>query len=533
MESTYEEEMEFFDIERRFQPVLRLILPAKYIATVAVLRWRRLNGEDISSDVQQFRPEWKRIEEFFSRVERLNWPASDIELNPLDNPPAWLQKYLRFDLLVGKKGWRSFDVQYNREDGVFRESRVTNYFHYYHVHLLDALRRELIVPLIPRGTWNRNFPIKRRHIFRATHYFGYLINSHDLRRSEKQYATLAKYVECSKRHVERLFHDVTNETAEAELESKYQDIKKHRALTAKELVSEAGESIESMETFLNLLCKLYIEYENHGRNTLKEELYRDIDSLVELISYGFGIDPKVLFKRSPSPPYGGWRVSLLDWVFPDHLEITRASVERSLRGTLKTIQRWERQPEELLEPDCRELTNKLIRCPYAGIVITINEINESWNSRSPFARSLIVSQFRTLLVSIEDLSRWMIANSNVSSDGRQFFSDLLLDTFKGANWIGPFKSCYEKINEVNHDCTEILGLVDEIVDKVHTNPKSPLRNLLITALLRNYFSHNYIDDKLNRNDLARSIESAKVVLLLLAGSTIGEQALRGIPKETS
>ncbi len=533
-ESSYTEEIEFFDTEDRFKPVVRVVLPPDYVATVALLKWKRMNGEDIDGEIKRFPSLWTSIEDFFGIVGEWNWPRSELENHPFDCPPLSLREYFLSDANVGNKPWQEYDVDYERDNDIGKANRATHYFHYYHIHLLDALRREYVVNVVPRASWNKKLPITWKDTFRATHNFGYLINSHNLQRIEPQYKILAMFVELSARRLNVLSGKITDNTTDTESHAIYGAFDEYQATLAKRIVADSGESFELMESFLNTMCKLYIAYEEHGRSGLMGELRHDIDQLVNLIVLGFDTDEKTLFKRSPAPPYGGWRKSLLDWVFPNHVDIVRMSVERSIRGTLKHIQKWERQPEELQEPDCHEITNKLAIGPHVGVLIAINEINEAWNSRSPFSKSIIVSQFRSLLVSIEDLVRDVSNHFRRKQEKeaetreyeRVYFSDTIRQVFEGANWIGPFKSCYDALNKKEFvDATSILNAVDEIVDKIKLAEKASLRNLLITILLRNHFSHNSEDLNIKRPDLARCIESAKTTLLLVCASESAKNAL--------
>ncbi len=504
-ESSYLHELEFWEKERLFFPCVRLVLPKEYVAFFESARH--------TPGPTEFPPEgwpdtWIHLAEFLQIHERWHRSNSDDIYHPFDTEHG-LREFFEDPRLTEFRSWKSFKFPIKEPDYVRQVSRAKHYYHYWQIHLLDALRRENTLNILGNFPKGETFDSLAKGVlpagtFRRSLSTGYYIRSSDIRKIENHYELLSKYVLADKREFQTSarkhgIQEGGRHVIPPPESRKYRERCKAYGI---KLLSGSRYSEDDWLSFLRTLCNLYVEYEQYERSLMAKELKKDIYDLLDLIAGVFGLEETVINARVGYPVYGGSRNTLLEIVFPNLLKEAKDDAIQFLEQRRGGFNAKVTSDYQLEVQDVRDLCEYLEAKGLWLVFRTLKEVDREWWEWSPFQTVNLFTCLRSLAVSIEDLIKNIgaetpkadIASRFVNGPARkQHLGNVLKWMFCGAPWWAAYPVASKKLTDVKPEdleqrAVEILGGSFHSTNWMNFVMKS----FLMLEVVRNYVMHKAV-----------------------------------------
>lgn len=383
-ESDLVKELEFWESLGLLFPYKRIILPKKLVSDDRIGIEDHNRGRSRLYPPKSWPDSWVKLHEMVFKKTELIDPTTRAhyidKIKPSDRHFIEPQKQ-QF------KSWSKYEFKLDLGDHYATLSTAQPKYHYYQIHLLDAVRRENTACI--RGSWStlptedqlkaRVLPDK---MLPRKGQRKYLVRSNEIRSFGLQYDFLSQFIFTAP-HL-----------------AKDQEYK----LFAKRIAQASAWPPDEWFKFMNHLSKLRLEYDLHERPRMAAEIAKDIAWLVELICDGFEISTAQVFANSERPAYGGGHPrTLLQLSFPDPLEEAEIDAFRLLQSRLSLYNAETLLSMQIDDNSLKEFCAFMRKRGLGVFLLEISALINTLNNKSATPSEDLFSHIRTVSVSLEDL----------------------------------------------------------------------------------------------------------------------------------
>ena len=321
-------ELEFWEEHSLLLPALRMVLPDDYVRDAARCREKYLRNEPSEFPPSQWPEEWKGLAAFRRRLTLWSQPRLEELEHPLDMQTGQ-EAYFLLPSEHAFREWNTYRARVELDDRESFPDSADHYYHYWQVHLLDAVRRENTMTVIANlraenpfdGMRNGLLPANR---LRSSASFGYVAASGQLRQITSAWNVLSKHVIFESRLQEALRSSGASEDNPR--------INERCQRYAEEILQAASLSEDDWREFMKTLCHLWVEYKEHDRLGLASELRHDVKWACRVAELAYGTDEAQLREIIGHPNYGGWSSHVLTMVLDNEIEDDRHRFKLMLRN---------------------------------------------------------------------------------------------------------------------------------------------------------------------------------------------------------
>jgi len=501
-------ELEFFEKEKLLFPCLRLVVSqAREIeaAKAQELRWQ----DNIVKWPPDGWPElWYRLEKKLHAHDSF-WEVGTKQTEQPFEDISGLEEFFSDPKLSPFKPWKSYCFEADIGDRKRTLNQSNAYYHYWQIHLLDAIRRENTIRILTtermldvadvlKGRINRTISTHR-----ISSGYRWLVGSTNLAKAESLHEQLSKYVsEC--KHITAVIYWRSRDSYPSSIswsedeQLEFESLCKSRAAR---IVGESGSCRDDWIRLLQVLCDLWGEYDDYGRRKIAGELKRDISYLYEFLSDAYDTPLEEAISLSGDPPYGGTGKRRLELVFPDRIADAKKETLRFLKATLRKYNPNVTPEFQITEDDIAELCNYAEGEDFNVLFQAVEGILSERERRTQFHILNQFGQLRSLSVFVEDLikslNREFLRNRTcIESSDSEDRTTTLEGDLKGMFDNG---SAYNIYGYSDHKCytsnvppTQVAMRIDEVLSKRFIcNPSQNfmVQRLFIFKMTRDFSAH--------------------------------------------